>query len=50
MLSASHKDLKLIAIALDSGFNNKTSFLNAFKRITGMNPSQFREKLIAQAS
>jgi len=50
MLSASHKDLKLIAIALDSVFNNKTSFLNAFKRITGMNPSQFREKLIAQAS
>ena len=50
MTSDSHKNLKLIAIALDSGFNNKTSFLNAFKKYTGHSPSEYREKLLAQAS
>ena len=35
---------KIIHIAYDSGFNNKTSFNNAFKRFTGMVPSEFREK------
>jgi len=50
MTSHSHQDLKLIAIALDSGFNNKTSFLNAFKKYTGYSPSEYREKLLAQAS
>ena len=50
MASDSHQNLKLIAIALDSGFNNKTSFLNAFKKHTGQSPSEFREKLLAKAS
>lgn len=50
MASDSHQEMKLIAIALDSGFNNKTSFLNAFKKYTGHSPSEFREKLLAQAS
>lgn len=50
MSSESHRELKLIAIALDSGFNNKTSFLNAFKKHTGVSPSAYREKLLAQAS
>lgn len=50
MTSESHRNLKLLAIALDSGFNNKTSFLNAFKKHTGQSPSEFREKLLAQAS
>ncbi len=34
---------KIIHIAYDSGFNNKASFNNAFKRFTGMAPSEFRE-------
>lgn len=50
MTIESYKNLKLIAIALDSGFNNKTSFLNAFKKHTGHSPSEYREKLLAQAS
>lgn len=50
MTSESHRNLKLLAIALDSGFNNKTSFLNAFKKHTGQSPSEYREKLLAQAS
>ena len=33
---------KIIAVALDSGFNNKVSFNNAFKKFTGMTPSDFR--------
>ncbi len=34
---------KIIHVAYDSGFNNKASFNNAFKRFTGMAPSEFRE-------
>ncbi len=34
---------KIIHIAYDSGFNNKASFNNAFKRFTGMAPTEFRE-------
>lgn len=34
---------KVIHIAYDSGFNNKASFNNAFKKVTGMSPSQYRD-------
>ncbi len=33
----------ILSIALDVGFNNKASFNTAFKKHTGMTPSQFRE-------
>lgn len=33
---------KILAIALDVGFNNLTSFNQAFKTITGQTPSEFR--------
>ena len=36
----------LLEIAFDSGFNNKTSFVNAFKKYAGMTPSAFRKQLI----
>lgn len=36
-------DKKVIHIAYDSGFNNKNSFNNAFKRFTGMSPSEFKK-------
>lgn len=36
------KEVKLIEVAYDTGFNNKASFNNAFKKIIGMSPSQYR--------
>lgn len=35
---------KLISIAYDSGFNNKASFNNAFKKFTGKPPSVYRRE------
>lgn len=39
-------DLKIAAIAYDSGFNNLTSFNQEFKRSTGFTPSQYRKKYL----
>lgn len=36
---------KLIAIAYDSGFNNKVSFINAFKKVNAMTPTAYRKQL-----
>lgn len=36
--------LTLLAIALDSGFNSKTSFNTVFKKITGLTPSQYQKR------
>jgi AraC-like DNA-binding protein len=35
----------ILAIALDSGFNSKTTFNSIFKTQTGLTPSQYREKM-----
>ncbi len=45
-LIAAHPDHTLLRIAFDAGFNNKTSFVNAFKKIEGMTPSAYRKRLI----
>lgn len=37
------KNLKLIEVAYDAGFNNKTSFNNAFKKFTNYSPSEFQQ-------
>lgn len=34
----------ILAIAMDSGFNSKSSFNRIFMKTTGMSPKQFREK------
>jgi AraC-like DNA-binding protein len=34
----------LLEIAFDAGFNNKTSFVNAFKKFNGQTPSVFRKQ------
>ena len=34
----------ILSLALEVGFNNKASFNTAFKKITGMTPSQFRDR------
>ncbi|GAA4470963.1 hypothetical protein GCM10023189_60640 [Nibrella saemangeumensis] len=38
-------DDKVLAVAFDSGFNNKVSFNNAFKKATGLTPSEYRQQL-----
>jgi AraC-like DNA-binding protein len=35
----------ILAIALDSGFNSKTTFNSFFKSQTGLTPSEYREKM-----
>ncbi len=39
-----HSNLTLLQVAYDAGFNNKTSFVNAFKKFESMTPSKYREQ------
>ena len=41
-------DLTLIQIAYQSGFNNKVTFNNTFKKFTGLLPSEFRDAVLSQ--
>jgi AraC-like DNA-binding protein len=41
-----HTDKKILDIALDFGFESYDTFTRAFKRITGLIPSEFRKKSI----
>lgn len=38
------KNLKLLAIAFDAGFNSKTAFNTIFKKHTGLTPSEYRQR------
>lgn len=40
------KDFKVLRVAFECGFNNKTSFNKAFKKEMGITPSEFRKKQI----
>ncbi|HET6841690.1 MAG TPA: helix-turn-helix domain-containing protein [Candidatus Angelobacter sp.] len=40
-------DLSIAAIAYNSGFGNISSFGRAFKKITGLTPSEYRRRLLA---
>lgn len=47
LLSSEKSDIISIdAIALEVGFNNRTSFYQSFKKITGLSPSDFRNNRI----
>jgi len=41
MLSEKHRHLNILGIAYSAGFNSKTTFNTAFKKETGLSPSQF---------
>ena len=38
-----YAEQKIIGIAFDTGFNNKASINNTFKKFTGMSPSDYRK-------
>jgi AraC-like DNA-binding protein len=44
LLSGRHKQLNILGIAFNSGFNSKTTFNTAFKKDTGLSPTEFIRK------
>lgn len=42
ILSADFENYNLLTIGLESGFTSKTTFYNAFKKITGQTPNEYR--------
>ena len=49
-LIASDKNSSLLEIAFKAGFNNKTSFTNAFKKITSQTPTAYRKSVDLSSS
>lgn len=45
MSDPAYRHLTLLAMGLESGFNAKSTFNEAFKKMTGMTPSQYRKRL-----
>ncbi|HEY5747300.1 MAG TPA: helix-turn-helix domain-containing protein [Chryseolinea sp.] len=44
LLDPKNRNLKIMAVAFDSGFNSKTTFNTVFKKFTGLTPSEFKEQ------
>jgi AraC-like DNA-binding protein len=44
MKDPANRNMKLLSLAFDSGFNSKASFNRIFKQITGMTPSEYFEQ------
>jgi len=44
LTSSQDVDKSILDIAFDAGFNTKTSFNRVFKKLTGMTPSQYRQR------
>ncbi|MBK8566536.1 MAG: AraC family transcriptional regulator [Saprospiraceae bacterium] len=44
LFSEKHAHLSMVGIAFEAGFNSKTAFNMAFKKMTGVSPTEFREK------
>lgn len=47
LLAPEYENLTIIAIAYDVGFNSKSAFNTAFKKLTNLTPSQFRQQIAA---
>jgi AraC-like DNA-binding protein len=50
MLSDKYRHLNILGIAYNAGFNSKTTFNTAFKKETGLSPSQFIQQAKADAA
>jgi len=44
LIQSNHNEITILQAAFEAGFSTKTSFNKAFKNITGLTPSQYREK------
>ena len=45
LLNDQYRNYTIVGIALESGFNSKSAFYNAFKKIAGMPPVSYRQQL-----
>ncbi len=45
-----YRNYNILSIALDSGFNSKATFNSIFKNMTGLTPSEYRDKMQKQSS
>jgi AraC-like DNA-binding protein len=50
LLSEKYKHLNILGIAYNAGFNSKTTFNTAFKKETGLSPSQYMQQVKTGAS
>jgi AraC-like DNA-binding protein len=44
LVDPSHRQFTILALAMDAGFNSKSSFYTAFRKAKGVTPSQFRKQ------
>ena len=45
-----YRNLTILAIAYDSGFNAKSSFNTIFKEQTGMTPSEYQKQVTSKSA
>ena len=50
IVDPAYKNLTILAVAYDSGFNAKSSFNTIFKEMTGMTPSEYQRSVTARDS